>query len=98
MVEPRHKLKEVKTKTIIDRLKGSALFILLFVLVLLVDILLFIAWISILLSGTESGDALWKGGISRTFYGLTAAILLYWGLATLIQRAAHGTSGSSHKH
>jgi hypothetical protein len=90
MAQPKHKAREVKKKTVFDRLKESALFILLMIILMIVDIVAFIFWLSGLLSGQLQNKALVTDTSFLTFAGLAVFLALFFGVAWLVQRRAHG--------
>jgi len=92
MAQPKHKAREVKRKTIFDHLKGSALFVLLMIILIIVDIVAFIFWLSGLLSGNLTGMALWTDTSFYVFVGLAAFLGLFFLIAKIVQRRVHGSS------
>ncbi len=91
MADPRHKLKEVKKRTVFDKLKGSWLFVLLMVFIMFVDVVAFIFWLSGILNGTL---ATFRAMITHEgFYvwvGLTAILAVFFAFAWVVQRRVHG--------
>lgn len=88
MPEPKHKVKASKKKTIIDKLKGSAFFILFMILVFSIDIILIVAWLSGVLNGSNTKI------VDRTFWiwvGISGGLVVFFLLAWFIQRRAHGS-------
>lgn len=91
METAKHKLREAKNKTIVDRLKESALFILLIIVLMIADVVIFVNWLSTLLSSGKDFVALVTTPLFYTFVGLTGFLAVFFTSAWLIQRAAHGT-------
>lgn len=90
MVEPRHKVREVKTKTVVDRLKSSAIFILFVIVVIIVTTTSFIFWLSRLLSSGLQGMEIIQHVSFYMFVGLSAALALFFFWARMVQKRAHG--------
>lgn len=87
---PKHKVRESKKKTFFDRLKGSALFILFIIVLLIADTVLFVAWLSTLLSQGTDLKAIFLNQTFYWFIGLTVGLTLFFVSAWLVQRRAHG--------
>lgn len=93
MAQPKHKAREVKKKTVFDRLKGSALFILFMILLAIVDVVAFVQWLSGLLSGSLEGMELVTDLSFLVFAGLALFFIAFFAVAILVQRRAHGRPG-----
>lgn len=90
MATPKHKAREKKRKTIFDHLKESALFVLFIIVLVIVDIVAFIFWLSNLLSGSLQGMALFTDLSFYLFAGLAAGLGVFFLIAALVQRRVHG--------
>lgn len=90
MAKPKHKAKEKKPKTVFDRLKDSALFVLFIIALFIVDIVAFIYWLSGVLSSRLSWPGMLKDSSFYIFGGLAVLLAVFFGIATLVQRRVHG--------
>jgi len=90
MATPKHKAREKKRKTIFDHLKESALFVLFMIILVIIDIVAFIFWLSGLLSGQLTGIGLIKDMAFYIFAGLGAVLGAFFLVAAVVQRRAHG--------
>jgi hypothetical protein len=90
MAKPKHKPREKKNKTIIDKLKGSALFLLFIIVLVIIDVVSFIIWLSGLLSGNIEGMDLVTSAEFIVFASLAVLLGAFFLAASIIQRRAHG--------
>lgn len=87
MAEPKHKLREVKKKTFIDRLVGSALFILFMIIVFIVDVVTFLVWLSQVLSSKIQGSEIFTAFSFILFVTIAVFITGFILIAWLLKRA-----------
>lgn len=90
MVAPRHKVREVKKKTIFDKLKQSAIFILLMVALAASGMVALIFWISKVLQGSLQGWDMVKDIGFFIWVGLTVFFVVFFTFAWFVQRRVHG--------
>lgn len=92
--EPKHKVREKTNKTIIDKLKESALFILLLIAIIITWVVSLIFWISSFLGQSDPDQSTLDAVLTPSFYvfvGLGIFLAAFFGTATIIQRRAHGS-------
>src|SRR5687767_13363001 len=94
MATPKHKAREKKRKTVFDHLKESALFVLFVILLVIVDIVAFIFWLSGLLSGQLAGIELVTDMSFYLFAGLGVILGVFFLVAWSVQRSVHGSGPS----
>ena len=85
-------IKELKKKTIIDKLKGSALFILFMIVIAITGVILFVVWLSALLRGDITGNEIFMSQPFYGFVGISLFMVVFFTLSWALQRAAHGAS------
>lgn len=92
-------IKELRKKTVIDKLKNSAIFILLMIILAIAGVILFVVWLSGLLRGDLQNEEIFTDQTFYWFVGIAAFFIVFFTLSWLIQRAAHGAAqGAKHKH
>ena len=92
-IKPKHKPREVRKRTFLDKLKDSALFVLFMVLVCFVILIDLVFWISKVLNASDpkfQGLNMFQNMLFYIWVGGGAALTLFFLLGGWYQRRVHG--------